>query len=323
MENKIEIIMVFRIIKKSITSKLLWAAILLLSNITLAGEVLYNGIVLPSQWPPNIRHYSREPMCVPYLLSLPEIVPIDVGRQLFVDDFLIEETTLKRTFYSAVIHPASPVLVPEHPWEKVQKVEGMHPPMAMPFSDGVWYDQKDNIFKMWYMGGYLYSTCYATSEDGLVWQKPKLDVVEGTNIVQTDPRDSSTVWIDYNAKSPDQRYLFVKMNMDSFRNELHYSADGIHWSDIMAGGGSSGDRSTFFYNPFRQKWVFGLRCQKWSANRNETVSRELGTGKLPRMRRYAEGDTLAETLHSWPYIPNEPVTVLSVVFNQTATICEK
>ena len=134
--------------KKNLNLKLLWMLILLLPNTILSGEVLYNGIVLPSQWPPDIRHYSREPMCVPYLLSLPEVVPIDVGRQLFVDDFLIEETTLKRTFYSAVIHPASPVLVPEHPWEKVQKVEGMHPPMAMPFSDGVWYDQKENIFKI-------------------------------------------------------------------------------------------------------------------------------------------------------------------------------
>ena len=54
-----------------------------------AGERLYNGIVLPDAWPP--RHFStltREPQPVPYLRDRPATVPIDVGRQLFVDDFL-------------------------------------------------------------------------------------------------------------------------------------------------------------------------------------------------------------------------------------------
>ena len=37
-------------------------------------------------------------MPAPYLVHPPEIIPIDVGRRLFMDDFLIEETTLERTF---------------------------------------------------------------------------------------------------------------------------------------------------------------------------------------------------------------------------------
>ncbi len=41
---------------------------------------------------------SVEPMTVPYLQSPPSLIPIDVGRQLFVDDFLIEKTDLERTF---------------------------------------------------------------------------------------------------------------------------------------------------------------------------------------------------------------------------------
>ena len=29
------------------------------------------------------------------------------------------------------------------------------------FSDGVFFDPSDRLFKMWYMGGYSMSTCYA------------------------------------------------------------------------------------------------------------------------------------------------------------------
>ena len=62
-----------------------------------AGEVLYNGIELPSKWPPRrtaAEIKSGEPMRVPYLQHPPAVIPIDVGRQLFVDDFLIDRTTL-------------------------------------------------------------------------------------------------------------------------------------------------------------------------------------------------------------------------------------
>ena len=38
---------------------------------------------------------------------------MDVGRQLFVDDFLIEKTDLKRTYHQAQKHPANPVFKAE------------------------------------------------------------------------------------------------------------------------------------------------------------------------------------------------------------------
>src|SRR5262245_37422671 len=69
-------------------------------------ETLYNGILLPARWPPRIE-YTREPMTVPYLQSPPAVIPIDVGRQLFVDNFLIEQTDLTRTLHSARYHDAT------------------------------------------------------------------------------------------------------------------------------------------------------------------------------------------------------------------------
>ena len=74
------------------------------------GKELYNGIVLPKEWPPNYGpsdygKYNRQPMPVPYLDAPPVVIPIDVGRQLFVDDFLIKQTTLQRTFHLAEFLP--------------------------------------------------------------------------------------------------------------------------------------------------------------------------------------------------------------------------
>ena len=74
------------------------------------GELLYNGIELPDQWPPRIEQLTREPMPVPYLKHRPAVVPINIGRQLFVDDFLVEECSLQRTFHTADFHPINPIL---------------------------------------------------------------------------------------------------------------------------------------------------------------------------------------------------------------------
>src|SRR5262249_28286004 len=149
------------------------------------------GIRLPSPWPPRLKDLSAEPMRVPYLTVPPAVIPIDVGRQLFVDDFLIEKTDLRRVFHRPVYHKATPVLRPDRKWEQTGQT-----PTAMVFSDGVWCDPADGLFKMWYMGGHTRSTCLATSKDGIAWDKPERDVVKGTNIVHAGDRDSTTVWLD-------------------------------------------------------------------------------------------------------------------------------
>src|SRR5437870_6246938 len=78
-----------------------------------AGRVLYNGIRLNAVWPPA-RQLTREPMAVPYLKTPPAVIPIDLGRQLFVDDFLIQRTSLRRTFHPVEYHAANPVLRARH-----------------------------------------------------------------------------------------------------------------------------------------------------------------------------------------------------------------
>lgn len=225
-----------------------------------SGELLYNGIQLPAEWPPRIARLTDEPMPVPYLEHPPEVVPIDLGRQLFVDDFLIERTSLKRTFHSPQSHSASPVLRPETAWER-SAAGGS----AAPFSGGVWFDPHEQCFRMWYQATEQ-RTCLALSADGVVWMRPALDVVPPTNVVlpaqgRISTRDANTIWPDWDAPDPQRRFkLFETRTAHSpFRMALRTSGDGIHWSEERALSAPSWDRSTVFYNPFRRVWVASVR----------------------------------------------------------------
>ena len=230
-------------------------------------EVLYNGITLGSPWPPRLKYPDERAVVPPYLASPPAVIPIDVGRQLLVDDFLIEDTTMTRAWHRPTYYAGNPVLRPETPREQrdpTAERTGQPPsPTAMVFSDGVFYDPRERIFKMWYMGGYGVSTCLATSIDGIAWQRPAFDVVPGTNIVNTDGRDSTTVWLDLEERDPRRRY-----KMSAWYDKvllLYVSPDGVHWTRI---GESKPvlDRSTCFYNPFRKVWVFSLRATQYAGS---------------------------------------------------------
>lgn len=246
-------------------------------------QVLYNGIVLPRPWPPMRQTLPRVPVPPPYLAAPPKVIPIDVGRQLFVDDFLIAETTLRRTYHAATYHDQNPILKPDRPWEMTQPN-----PTAMAFSDGVWYDPQDRRFKMWYMSGYIAGTGYATSADGLHWEKPELDVVPGTNLVQKGSRDSGTVWLDHAAGQAQQRYKMSLWSGGAL--SLSTSPDGIHWSRPVRTAGT-GDRTTFFYNPFRKRWIFSLRA---------------GIAGDPRVRRSWEAEDFL-TGGDWKKLDDAPL----------------
>ena len=221
------------------------------------GECLYNGIVLPEVWPPN-NGYPKDtaPMPVPYLTSRPDVVPIDVGRQLFVDDFLIESTSLKRTYHRPKKYEGNPVLKCE---TELEQGRGQNAEAAC--KGGLWWDPADQIFKMWYDAGWIHTICYATSKDGLTWDRPSLDVKPGTN--QALPSDLSpdtwSVVQDLTAKDPQQRYkMFMTRAGGLVYGVSMTSSDGIHWTNRVETGGT-GDCSNMFYNPFRKKWIYSLR----------------------------------------------------------------
>lgn len=262
-----------------------------------AGEVLYNGIELPEQWPPRPESFSREPQPEPpYLSAPPDVIPIDVGRQLFVDDFLIESTTLHREFHQPEWYAENPIFKAEERWE----FHGdRNIPFAAPFSDGVWYDPQDRTFKMWYMGGSGLYFCLATSNDGIHWDRPALGQSESypeSNILKIEPieRDSCSIIIDLDDPDPEKRY-----KMFYFRStfKTRFSPDGIHWSDVVADQPQTGDRSTVFYNPFRKLWIYSVRSGQNPVGRCRFYGESRDVSKnswetLNDVSRWASADSL-------------------------------
>lgn len=253
-----------------------------------AGELLPNGIELPEVWPPRTGRWTGESMRVPYLEDRPAVVPIDAERQLFIDDFLIEKSTLVRTFHRPQYHAASPVLKPEMPWERGDDGE-----WAAPYSDGAWFDPATKKFMLWYRGADR-RTCLALSDDGIHWTRPQLDVEPGTNTVLTSQnkasqRDSNTVWLDLAASDPQERFKLFECRYARapYCMALRTSPDGVHWSEEKAVSARSWDRSTAFYNPFRKVWVASVRG-------HDSVKPE----PPHRLRNYFEGRTAAEAV-SW------------------------
>lgn len=274
-----------------------------------AQTTLSNGIELPAQWPPRYEvPAERKEMPVPYLQQKPEVIPVNTGRQLFVDSFLIEETTLVPVYHKPNFYAGNPVLEPTEKWEET--TEGA--PYASPFSDGIWYDDQTGKFRMWYLAGagtihkqsnQTFYTCYAESEDGKHWTKPTLDLVPGTNIVDTCNRDAATVWLDRMEKDPAKRWKFFNVERRPLDSRwsciLKYSADGIHWSEGVAQSGDLYDRTSAFYNPFTGKWVLSMRYSTPVSYRSraylEHSDPEMLVSLAHRMRR----DVPDKFVHFW------------------------
>ncbi|MBQ9769233.1 MAG: hypothetical protein IJW27_03405, partial [Clostridia bacterium] len=231
-----------------------------------SGEVLYNGITLPEEWPPrSMDKRGSGEMPVPYLDAKPEVININTGRQLFVDDFLIADTDLSRTWHKAEKYDGNPVMYPETEQELGRQYGSLtFAPMAAPFSGGVWYDSTDGLFKMWYCAGWFDGTALAVSKDGINWERPEYDVEPGTNLIRpldNAQRDSAAVIMDPFASVNEKFKMFLWSRPQG--GEVYTSADGIHWGNPTPVA-ETGDRTTIFYNPFRNKWVYSIRSF-WSA----------------------------------------------------------
>jgi hypothetical protein len=138
------------------------------------GELLYNGICLPAVWPPNNTVLSRDPVDPPYLAAPPEIINITVGRQLFVDMFLLDpnatQVVLHATnaaatthaniaagtatvaarieYYTPIYDAHNPVVSATKPWECSTDITQS---FASAFSGGIWFDSSDALFKLWFV----------------------------------------------------------------------------------------------------------------------------------------------------------------------------
>lgn len=272
---------------------------------------LYNGITLPKIWPPrNVEPLSEEPITPPYLLSKkdggyrPEVIDVSVGRQLFVDDFLIENTSLNIVYHQPKKYEGNPVLKPETPAELLKDYGvGLS-------AGGLWYDMEDEKYKLWYDIAFNWGLGYAESDDGIHWTRVKC-TANGDNVLfdNTTKDGTCAVFIDYDADKSEKYKMFmqsflnhvnrlegqhdVPINSNDDNNYVHtlfVSSDGIRWR--QKGGYSdcaSGDASSAFYNAFTGKWINSIRtyCNTWCGGRE----------RKGRVRYYAEHDTFEGLLH--------------------------
>jgi hypothetical protein len=130
----------------------------------------------------------------------------------------------------------------------------------------------------------------AVSEDGIHYYRRNLNVVPGTNQVILPPsgwrRDGSVTWLDHETEDPMQRWKtfhFYRTPAGDLA-EVRASRDGIHWSEPKRTG-ICGDNSSFFYDPFRKKWVFSIR------------SKVKLTDRFRRARRYYECNDFLNECH--------------------------
>ncbi len=223
-----------------------------------AAETLYNGIRLPAEWPPKSRDpQSREPMEVPYLKSPPAVIPIDTGRQLFVDDFLVAETNLARTYHSAEKFPGNPVLRPTTP-DEIGPADGQRAVCYLGHG-GVFYDAPEKIFKMWYTADWRGGLALATSRDAVHWDRPALGIAGGNLVLaRTSPHvgGDNAVWLDALAENPDERVKFMTHRKGSHHISM-IAQDGRVLGEVPAG--KAGDYCSFFFNPFRNVWVYSVK----------------------------------------------------------------
>ena len=170
------------------------------------------------------------------------VINVADRKQLFLDDlFLVESSRgIRRVFHQPVKDARNPVFVPDRPWEHGGITGGtvLH---------------EGGRFRMWYRphygqhevpgNGQIMRTAYATSEDGVSWDRPVLGLIEyngskNNNLVFGNKtagygihsaRVVHTPW----EHDPQRRYkmllTFVRHKPPRWGFGAAFSPDGIRW----------------------------------------------------------------------------------------------
>ena len=188
------------------------------------------------------------------------LTSIKRSRFLVLDSRIIDEVqNAKLMVGEAKKHPANPLFREDRPWE--MRFDNLYA--------NVIFDKEEGIYKCWYSPFIVDNSargmtlaerkqrryrvpdnremaiCYATSKDGILWNKPKLGKVEyagskANNILwrgsneggeHWDGPHGSGVFKDLHDPDPQRRYkAFLKAEILS----VAFSPDGIHWGPAVA-----------------------------------------------------------------------------------------
>lgn len=208
--------------------------------------------------------------------------PIEVGnqRQLFLDELFFAE---KRGIALRVHQPRKTgevTIKADRPWER----GGLGPYSSVLWDNGryhFWYHAMDSL--LWHTSPGAGAICYATSEDGITWQKPDLGLVEyegntRNNIVIGHGaaglkigQDGMMVFVDPTAPPGERLRMvnrFKEKGGDSSGVNVMSSGDGIHWKmthqDVVTARADGkihhlDSQNVMFWDESRQKYVAYLR----------------------------------------------------------------
>ena len=224
-------------------------------------------------------------------------------------------------------HGANPLFGEDKPWEK--RFDNLYA--------NITYDDEERTYKCWYSPFVVDNSskgmtihqrkqvkyraprnremaiCYATSKDGLVWNKPELGLVEyegskANNILWRDAGDAaggphgSGIQKDLRDPDPNRRYkAFLKSKILS----VAFSADGINWGPAIAcpEANSAGDtHNNAFWAPTLGRYVGITRT--WSKSFRRQVARTSSADYLnwEKTRLVLEGSDPNQQTYAMPVV---------------------
>ena len=189
---------------------------------------------------------------------MPKTLKIGTQKQLFIDNFIIDNTSkVELNLNQPRKYVGNPIMIPLYPWERKPELYGT-----------VWHNE-DGSFQMWYQGmGELgvpsineppnfyklpdgtyrgfdlsnlrYTICYATSEDGIFWDRPNLKLVDykgsKDNNIALDQASYANIIKDNRDSNPNRLYkaLFYDGGIGASTMgqgvSVAFSPDGIKWT---------------------------------------------------------------------------------------------
>ena len=183
------------------------------------------------------------------------------ASQLFIDDYMIDGITGgERVFHQARMEEIvmgrfadNPVDIPT---EETAYIYGT-----------VFFDEEENVYKMWYRScseKYGIYDAYATSADGINWDRPELGIYNvGGNSANNiyDTCYMGTVFKDENEPDPNKRYKMITFSEKYFKHMVMHSADGLRWTagPVIA---TSGDVLTAAYDATNDEYFISAKFDR-------------------------------------------------------------
>ena len=261
-----------------------------------------------------------------------DAIPLNLRRQLFLDDFLIAENRgLRRRLHQP--QRCGPVMIPDSEAGQV----------ALQSRSAPQWNSDKKLWEWWYWGSWscepygkhastsISLTHYAVSDDGVNWEHPNLGLYEWqgskeNNIIMDPTLPSRALYHmirDERDPDPQRRYKALLKNEN---RQPAMSPDGIQWDTHGIPEIESSDESHFCYDPYGEQFVSTpKRSTVWGRSVWLLTSKDFETwedhgcvlhadqidwdNRLPRIRRALEDpdllspplvdeiDYIAETYH--------------------------